>query len=70
MKKLILKIALFLTLLPVLFVFEANAGWKFWKKEENCQSLVESVINKPLIITLLSKNGKDMDYIKRTAPQF
>jgi TPR repeat protein len=48
-----------------LFIFEAQAGWKFWEKRGICEKLVEPIIKKPLIVTLLTKSGEDMDCIKK-----
>ena len=68
MKKSTSIIVTFLILFFVLITFEAKAGWRFWK-EETCQSMIDPIINRPLVLTLLTKNGDDMDYIKEKCYQ-
>lgn len=68
MKKYTSIIVTFLILFFVLIAFEAKAGWRFWK-EETCQSMIDPIINRPLALTLLTKNGDDMDYIKEKCYQ-
>lgn len=68
MKKSTSIIVTFLILFFVLITFEAKAGWRFWK-EEACQSMIDPIINRPLVLTLLTKNGDDMDYIKEKCYQ-
>ncbi len=47
-------------ILFLLVAFEAKADW-FWKRRGPCETMVEPIVNKPLILTLVLKNKKDVD---------